>query len=101
VVKFPHPDPAKGPDPTGSGSVTLHLGTPAPESYSEYGSGYKKMKRTTQKNLTPSLVISFSCRYIGIGIFTYLFMYMYRYVYTVEVLLDTHTVTNTYTYTYT
>jgi hypothetical protein len=39
----------------GTGRNRIHLGTPAPEPYSEYGSstgsGYKEMKQKTQKNL--------------------------------------------------
>ncbi len=38
---------------TGTGQNRIHLGTLAPEPYSEYGSGsgYKEMKQTTQKIL--------------------------------------------------
>ncbi len=45
---------------TGTGRNRIHLETLEPEPYSEYGSGseYKKMKQTTPKNLTKSLMIS-------------------------------------------
>jgi hypothetical protein len=50
---------------TGTDQNSIHMGTPEPEPYSEYGygSGYKEMKQTTQKNLTKSFMISFSCRF--------------------------------------
>jgi hypothetical protein len=69
---------------TRTGRKRIHLGISAPELYSEYGSGsgYKEMKKTTQKKLTTSFMISFPVDIgIGIGIRRYRYRYKYRHIY--------------------
>ncbi len=45
------------------------------------GSGYKKIKQTTQKNLTKSVMISFLCRYRYRNRYWYWYWYWYWYRY--------------------